>query len=164
MATLSKIKLEGGAFLAATAGELSSASDKGSVKVVSIDWEGGMIGMSINRTEIITDTINQIGADDATYTFEVDVSDFDVDYSFESETYKIVSTATIGAGNYGDTSKYSAIFVRNGVEQNFTLENVFAQEDGLYIQFSGVVVPEPSTIAIISGIFALALAIIRKRK
>ena len=166
LAELSKIKLEGGAFLAATAGELADDANRnsGSVKVASIDWEGGMLGMTINRTEIITNTINQLGDEDAKYTFEIDVSDFDTEYTFESETHRIVATATSGAGNYGDLSKYTAIFLHNGVEQDFTLESVFAQEDGLYIQFSGVVVPEPSTIAIISGIFALALAIIRKRK
>ena len=166
LATLSKIKLEGGAFLAATAGELADDANSGSVKVASIDWEGGMLGMTINRTEIITNTINQLGDEDAKYTFEIDVSDFDTEYTFESETHRIVATATSGAGNYGDLSKYTAIFLHNGVEQDFTIEDVILHDDGLYIQFSGAitVIPEPSTIAAMLGIFALTLAIIRKRK
>ena len=168
LAELSKIKLEGGAFLAATAGELADDANRnsGSVKVASIDWEGGMLGMTINRTEIITNTINQLGDEDAKYTFEIDVSDFDTEYTFESETHRIISTTTSGAGNYGDLSKYTAIFLHNGVEQDFTIEDVILQDDGLYIQFSGAitVIPEPSTIAAMLGIFALTLAIIRKRK
>ena len=168
LATLSKIKLEGGAFLAATAGELADDANRnsGSVKVASIDWEGGMLGMTINRTEIITNTINQLGDEDAKYTFEIDVSDFDTEYTFESETHRIISTTTSGAGNYGDLSKYTAIFLHNGVEQDFTIEDVILHDDGLYIQFSGAitVIPEPSTIAAMLGIFALTLAIIRKRK
>ena len=166
LATLSKIKLEGGAFLAATAGELADDANSGSVKVASIDWEGGMLGMTINRTEIITNTINQLGDEDAKYTFEIDLSDFETEYTFESETHRIVATATSGAGNYGDLSKYTAIFLHNGVEQDFTIEDVILHDDGLYIQFSGAitVIPEPSTIAAMLGIFALTLAIIRKRK
>ena len=166
LATLSKIKLEGGAFLAATAGELADDANRnsGSVKVASIDWEGGMLGMTINRTEIITNTINQIGDEDAKYTFEIDVSDFDAEYTFESETHRIVATATSGAGNYGDLSKYTAIFLHNGVEQDFTIEDVILHDDGLYIQFSGAIIPEPSTIVAMLGIFALTFAIIRKRK
>lgn len=154
---LSRVKLEGGALAVATRDD---AGVGGSLSVRGIDWEGGEIKLAINHTILESATgINQIGGEDAKYVFEVDLSDFASDMTFEGEEYTLLLS---GVEAFGDVSKYEADLIYNGAELSGIDYKILSTAYGLNIALYGTI-PEPSEIALFIGAVALLLASYKRR-
>lgn len=154
---LSRVKLEGGALAVATRDD---AGVGGSLSVRGIDWEGGEIKLTINHTILESATgINQIGGEDAKYVFEVDLSDFASDMTFEGEEYTLLLS---GVEAFGDVSKYEANLIYNGAELSGIDYEILSTAYGLNIALSGTI-PEPSEVALFIGAAALLLAAYKRR-
>lgn len=154
---LSRVKLEGGALAVATR---DNAGVGGTLSVRGIDWEGGEIKLTINHTILESATgINQIGGEDAKYVFEVDLSDFASDMTFEGEEYTLLLS---GVEAFGDVSKYEADLIYNGAELSGIDYEILSTAYGLNIALYGTI-PEPSEIALFIGAVALLLAAYKRR-
>lgn len=154
---LSRVKLEGGALAVATRDD---AGVGGSLSVRGIDWEGGEIKLTINHTILESATgINQIGGEDAKYVFEVDLSDFASDMTFEGEEYTLLLS---GVEAFGDVSKYEANLIYNGAELSGIDYEILSTAYGLNIALFGTI-PEPSEVALFLGAAALLLAAYKRR-
>lgn len=154
---LSRVKLEGGALAVATRDD---AGVGGTLSVRGIDWEGGEIKLTINHTILESATgINQIGGEDAKYVFEVDLSDFASDMTFEGEEYTLLLS---GVEAFGDVSKYEANLIYNGAELSGIDYEILSTAYGLNIALSGTI-PEPSEVALFIGAAALLLASYKRR-
>lgn len=154
---LSRVKLEGGALAVATRDD---AGVGGTLSVRGIDWEGGEIKLTINHTILESATgINQIGGEDAKYVFEVDLSDFASDMTFEGEEYTLLLS---GVEAFGDVSKYEANLIYNGAELSGIDYEILSTAYGLNIALSGTI-PEPSEVALFIGAAALLLAAYKRR-
>lgn len=154
---LSRVKLEGGALAVATRDD---AGVGGSLSVRGIDWEGGEIKLAINRTMLESATgINQIGGEDAKYVFEVDLSDFASDMTFEGDEYTLLLS---GVEAFGDVSKYEANLIYNGAELSGIDYKILSTAYGLNIALYGTI-PEPSEVALFIGAAALFLAAYKRR-
>lgn len=154
---LSRVKLEGGALAVATRDD---AGVGGTLSVRGIDWEGGEIKLTINHTILESATgINQIGGEDAKYVFEVDLSDFASDMTFEGEEYTLLLS---GVEAFGDVSKYEANLIYNGTELSGIDYEILSTAYGLNIALSGTI-PEPSEVALFIGAVALVLAAYKRR-
>lgn len=154
---LSRVKLEGGALAVAT---MDDAGVGGSLSVRGIDWEGGEIKLAINRTMLESATgINQIGGEDAKYVFEVDLSDFASDMTFEGDEYTLLLS---GVEAFGDVSKYEADLIYNGAELSGIDYEILSTAYGLNIALYGTI-PEPSEVALFIGAAALLLAAYKRR-
>lgn len=154
---LSRVKLEGGALAVAT---MDDAGVGGSLSVRGIDWEGGEIKLAINRTMLESATgINQIGGEDAKYVFEVDLSDFASDMTFEGDEYTLLLS---GVEAFGDVSKYEADLIYNGAELSGIDYEILSTAYGLNIALYGTI-PEPSEVALFIGAAALFLAAYKRR-
>lgn len=154
---LSRVKLEGGALAVATRDD---AGVGGTLSVRGIDWEGGEIKLTINHTILESATgINQIGGEDAKYVFEVDLSDFASDMTFEGEEYTLLLS---GVEAFGDVSKYEANLIYNGAELSGIDYEILSTAYGLNIALSGTI-PEPSEVALFLGAAALLLAAYKRR-
>lgn len=149
---LSRVKLEGGALAVATRDD---AGVGGTLSVRGIDWEGGEIKLAINHTMLESATgINQIGGEDAKYVFEVDLSDFASDMTFEGDEYTLLLS---GVEAFGDVSKYEADLIYNGAELSGIDYEILSTANGLNIALYGTI-PEPSEVALFIGAAALFLA------
>ena len=149
---LSRVKLEGGALAVATRDD---AGVGGTLSVRGIDWEGGEIKLAINHTMLESATgINQIGGEDAKYVFEVDLSDFASDMTFEGDEYTLLLS---GVEAFGDVSKYEADLIYNGAELSGIDYEILSTAYGLNIALYGTI-PEPSEVALFIGAVALLLA------
>ena len=149
---LSRVKLEGGALAVATRDD---AGDGGTLSVRGIDWEGGEIKLAINHTMLESATgIKQIGGEDAKYVFEVDLSDFASDMTFEGDEYTLLLS---GVEAFGDVSKYEANLIYNGAELSGIDYEILSTAYGLNIALYGTI-PEPSEVALFIGAAALILA------
>lgn len=149
---LSRVKLEGGALTVATR---DNAGVGGTLSVRGIDWEGGEIKLAINHTTLESATgINQIGGEDAKYVFEVDLSDFASDMTFEGDEYTLLLS---GVEAFGDVSKYEADLIYNGAELSSIDYKILSTAYGLNIALYGTI-PEPSEVALFIGAAALFLA------
>ena len=149
---LSRVKLEGGALAVATRDD---AGVGGTLSVRGIDWEGGEIKLAINHTMLKSATgINQIGGEDAKYVFEVDLSDFASDMTFEGDEYTLLLS---GVEAFGDVSKYEADLIYNGAELSGIDYEILSTAYGLNIALYGTI-PEPSEVALFIGAAALFLA------
>ncbi len=149
---LSRVKLEGGALTVATRDD---AGVGGTLSVRGIDWEGGEIKLAINHTTLESATgINQIGGEDAKYVFEVDLSDFASDMTFEGDEYTLLLS---GVEAFGDVSKYEADLIYNGAELSGIDYKILSTANGLNIALYGTI-PEPSEVALFIGAAALFLA------
>ena len=149
---LSRVKLEGGALAVATRDD---AGDGGTLSVRGIDWEGGEIKLAINHTMLESATgIKQIGGEDAKYVFEVDLSDFASDMTFEGDEYTLLLS---GVEAFGDVSKYEANLIYNGTELSGIDYEILSTAYGLNIALYGTI-PEPSEVALFIGAVALLLA------
>lgn len=149
---LSRVKLEGGALAVATRDD---AGDGGTLSVRGIDWEGGEIKLAINHTMLESATgIKQIGGEDAKYVFEVDLSDFASDMTFEGDEYTLLLS---GVEAFGDVSKYEANLIYNGAELSGIDHEILSTAYGLNIALYGTI-PEPSEVALFIGAAALLLA------
>lgn len=154
---LSRVKLEGGALAVATRDD---AGVGGTLSVRGIDWEGGEIKLTINHTILESATgINQIGGEDAKYVFEVDLSDFASDMTFEGEEYTLLLS---GVEAFGEVSKYEANLIYNGAELSGIDYEILSTAYGLNIALSGTI-PEPSEVALFLGAVALVLAAYKRR-
>lgn len=154
---LSRVKLEGGALAVATRDD---AGDGGSLSVRGIDWEGGEIKLAINHTWLESATgINQIGGEDAKYVFEVDLSDFASDMTFQGDEYTLLLS---GVDSFGDVSKYEADLIYNGAELSGIDYEILSTAYGLNIALYGTI-PEPSEVALFIGAAALFLAAYKRR-
>lgn len=154
---LSRVKLEGGALAVATRDD---AGVGGTLSVRGIDWEGGEIKLTINHTILESATgINQIGGEDAKYVFEVDLSDFASDMTFEGEEYTLLLS---GVEAFGDVSKYEANLIYNGAELSGIDYEILSTAYGLNIALYGTI-PEPSEVALFIGAAALLLAAYKRR-
>lgn len=154
---LSRVKLEGGALTVATRDD---AGVGGTLSVRGIDWEGGEIKLAINHTTLESATgINQIGGEDAKYVFEVDLSDFASDMTFEGEEYTLLLS---GVEAFGDVSKYEANLIYNGAELSGIDYEILSTAYGLNIALYGTI-PEPSEVALFIGAAALFLAAYKRR-
>ena len=154
---LSRVKLEGGALAIATRDD---AGVGGTLSVRGIDWEGGEIKLTINHTILESATgINQIGGEDAKYVFEVDLSDFASDMTFEGEEYTLLLS---GVEAFGDVSKYEANLIYNGAELSGIDYEILSTAYGLNIALFGTI-PEPSEVALFLGAAALLLAAYKRR-
>lgn len=154
---LSRVKLEGGALAVATRDD---EGDGGSLSVHGIDWEGGEIKLTINHTILESATgIKQIGGEDAKYVFEVDLSDFASDMTFEGEEYTLLLS---GVEAFGDVSKYEADLIYNGAELSGIDYEILSTAYGLNIALYGTI-PEPSEVALFIGAAALFLAAYKRR-
>lgn len=154
---LSRVKLEGGALAVATRDD---AGVGGSLSVHGIDWEGGEIKLAINHTRLESATgINQIGGEDAKYVFEVDLSDFASDMTFEGDEYTLLLS---GVEAFGDVSKYEADLIYNGAELSGIDYEILSTAYGLNIALYGTI-PEPSEVALFIGAVALLLAAYKRR-
>lgn len=154
---LSRVKLEGGALAVATRDD---AGVGGSLSVHGIDWEGGEIKLAINHTILESATgINQIGGEDAKYVFEVDLSDFASDMTFQGEEYTLLLS---GVEAFGDVSKYEADLIYNGAELSGIDYEILSTAYGLNIALYGTI-PEPSEVALFIGAAALFLAAYKRR-
>ncbi len=149
---LSRVKLEGGALAVATRDD---AGVGGTLSVRGIDWEGGEIKLAIGHTTLESATgINQIGGEDAKYVFEVDLSDFASDMTFEGDEYTLLLS---GVEAFGDVSKYEANLIYNGAELSGIDYEILSTAYGLNIALYGTI-PEPSEVALFIGAAALFLA------
>lgn len=149
---LSRVKLEGGALAVATRDD---AGVGGTLSVRGIDWEGGEIKLAIGHTTLESATgINQIGGEDAKYVFEVDLSDFASDMTFEGDEYTLLLS---GVEAFGDVSKYEANLIYNGAELSGIDYEILSTAYGLNIALYGTI-PEPSEVALFIGAAALLLA------
>lgn len=149
---LSRVKLEGGALAVATR---DNAGVGGTLSVRGIDWEGGEIKLAINHTTLESATgINQIGGEDAKYVFEVDLSDFASDMTFQGDEYTLLLS---GVEAFGDVSKYEADLIYNGAELSGIDYKILSTAYGLNIALYGTI-PEPSEVALFIGAAALFLA------
>lgn len=154
---LSRVKLEGGALAVATRDD---AGVGGTLSVRGIDWEGGEIKLAINHTTLESATgINQIGGEDAKYVFEVDLSDFASDMTFEGDEYTLLLS---GVEAFGDVSKYEANLIYNGTELSGIDYKILSTAYGLNIALYGTI-PEPSEVALFIGAAALFLAAYKRR-
>lgn len=154
---LSRVKLEGGALAVATRDD---AGVGGTLSVHGIDWEGGEIKLAINHTMLKSATgINQIGGEDAKYVFEVDLSDFAPDMTFEGDEYTLLLS---GVEAFGDVSKYEADLIYNGAELSGIDYEILSTAYGLNIALYGTI-PEPSEVALFIGAAALFLAAYKRR-
>lgn len=154
---LSRVKLEGGALAVATRDD---AGVGGTLSVRGIDWEGGEIKLAINHTMLESATgINQIGGEDAKYVFEVDLSDFASDMTFEGDEYTLLLS---GVEAFGDVSKYEADLIYNGAELSGIDYKILSTANGLNIALYGTI-PEPSEVALFIGAAALFLAAYKRR-
>lgn len=154
---LSRVKLEGGALTVATR---DNAGVGGTLSVRGIDWEGGEIKLAINHTMLESATgINQIGGEDAKYVFEVDLSDFASDMTFQGDEYTILLS---GVEAFGDVSKYEADLIYNGAELSGIDYKILSTANGLNIALYGTI-PEPSEVALFIGAAALFLAAYKRR-
>lgn len=154
---LSRVKLEGGALAVAT---IDDAGVGGTLSVRGIDWEGGEIKLAINHTMLESATgINQIGGEDAKYVFEVDLSDFASDMTFEGDEYTLLLS---GVEAFGDVSKYEADLIYNGAELSGIDYKILSTANGLNIALYGTI-PEPSEVALFIGAAALFLAAYKRR-
>lgn len=154
---LSRVKLEGGALAVATRDD---AGVGGTLSVRGIDWEGGEIKLTINHTILESATgIKQIGGEDAKYVFEVDLSDFASDMTFEGEEYTLLLS---GVEAFGDVSKYEADLIYNGAELSGIDYEILSTAYGLNIALYGTI-PEPSEVALFIGAAALFLAAYKRR-
>ena len=154
---LSRVKLEGGALAVATR---DNAGVGGTLSVRGIDWEGGEIKLAINHTMLESATgINQIGGEDAKYVFEVDLSDFASDMTFEGDEYTLLLS---GVEAFGDVSKYEADLIYNGAELSGIDYEILSTANGLNIALYGTI-PEPSEVALFIGAAALFLAAYKRR-
>lgn len=149
---LSRVKLEGGALAVATR---DNAGVGGTLSVRGIDWEGGEIKLAIGHTTLESATgINQIGGEDAKYVFEVDLSDFASDMTFQGDEYTLLLS---GVEAFGDVSKYEADLIYNGAELSGIDYKILSTANGLNIALYGTI-PEPSEVALFIGAAALFLA------
>lgn len=154
---LSRVKLEGGALAVATRDD---AGVGGTLSVRGIDWEGGEIKLAINHTTLESATgINQIGGEDAKYVFEVDLSDFASDMTFQGDEYTLLLS---GVEAFGDVSKYEADLIYNGAELSGIDYEILSTAYGLNIALYGTI-PEPSEVALFIGAVALLLAAYKRR-
>lgn len=154
---LSRVKLEGGALTVATRDD---AGVGGTLSVRGIDWEGGEIKLIINHTTLESATgINQIGGEDAKYVFEVDLSDFASDMTFEGDEYTLLLS---GVEAFGDVSKYEADLIYNGAELSGIDYKILSTANGLNIALYGTI-PEPLEVALFIGAAALFLAAYKRR-
>lgn len=154
---LSRVKLEGGALAVATRDD---AGVGGTLSVRGIDWEGGEIKLAINHTMLESATgINQIGGEDAKYVFEVDLSDFASDMTFQGDEYTLLLS---GVEAFGDVSKYEANLIYNGTELSGIDYEILSTAYGLNIALYGTI-PEPSEVALFIGAAALFLAAYKRR-
>lgn len=154
---LSRVKLEGGALTVATRDDEGVG---GSLSVRGIDWEGGEIKLAINHTMLKSATgINQIGGEDAKYVFEVDLSDFAPDMTFQGDEYTLLLS---GVEAFGDVSKYEADLIYNGAELSGIDYEILSTAYGLNIALYGTI-PEPSEVALFIGAAALFLAAYKRR-
>lgn len=154
---LSRVKLEGGALTVATRDDEGVG---GSLSVRGIDWEGGEIKLAINHTTLESATgINQIGGEDAKYVFEVDLSDFASDMTFQGDEYTLLLS---GVEAFGDVSKYEANLIYNGAELSGIDYEILSTAYGLNIALYGTI-PEPSEVALFIGAAALFLAAYKRR-
>lgn len=154
---LSRVKLEGGALAVAT---MDDAGVGGTLSVRGIDWEGGEIKLAINHTTLESATgINQIGGEDAKYVFEVDLSDFASDMTFQGDEYTLLLS---GVEAFGDVSKYEANLIYNGTELSGIDYEILSTAYGLNIALYGTI-PEPSEVALFIGAAALFLAAYKRR-
>lgn len=154
---LSRVKLEGGALTVATRDDEGVG---GSLSVRGIDWEGGEIKLIIGHTTLESATgINQIGGEDAKYVFEVDLSDFASDMTFEGDEYTLLLS---GVEAFGDVSKYEADLIYNGAELSGIDYEILSTAHGLNIALYGTI-PEPSEVALFIGAAALFLAAYKRR-
>lgn len=154
---LSRVKLEGGALTVAT---MDDAGVGGTLSVRGIDWEGGEIKLAINHTTLESATgINQIGGEDAKYVFEVDLSDFASDMTFQGDEYTLLLS---GVEAFGDVSKYEANLIYNGTELSGIDYEILSTANGLNIALYGTI-PEPSEVALFIGAAALFLAAYKRR-
>lgn len=154
---LSRVKLEGGALTVATR---DNAGVGGTLSVRGIDWEGGEIKLTINHTILESATgINQIGGEDAKYVFEVDLSDFASDMTFQGDEYTLLLS---GVEAFGDVSKYEADLIYNGAELSGIDYEILSTANGLNIALYGTI-PEPSEVALFIGAAALFLAAYKRR-
>lgn len=154
---LSRVKLEGGALTVATRDD---AGVGGTLSVHGIDWEGGEIKLAINHTMLESATgINQIGGEDAKYVFEVDLSDFASDMTFEGDEYTLLLS---GVEAFGDVSKYEADLIYNGAELSGIDCEILSTAHGLNIALYGTI-PEPSEVALFIGAAALFLVAYKRR-
>lgn len=154
---LSRVKLEGGALAVAT---MDDAGVGGTLSVRGIDWEGGEIKLAINHTTLESATgINQIGGEDAKYVFEVDLSDFASDMTFQGDEYTLLLS---GVEAFGDVSKYEANLIYNGTELSGIDYEILSTAYGLNIALYGTI-PEPSEVALFIGAAALLLAAYKRR-
>lgn len=154
---LSRVKLEGGALAVAT---MDDAGVGGTLSVRGIDWEGGEIKLAINHTTLESATgINQIGGEDAKYVFEVDLSDFASDMTFQGDEYTLLLS---GVEAFGDVSKYEANLIYNGAELSGIDYEILSTANGLNIALYGTI-PEPSEVALFIGAAALLLAAYKRR-
>lgn len=154
---LSRVKLEGGALAVATRDD---AGVGGTLSVRGIDWEGGEIKLAINHTTLESATgINQIGGEDAKYVFEVDLSDFASDMTFQGDEYTLLLS---GVDSFGDVSKYEADLIYNGAELSGIDYKILSTAYGLNIALYGTI-PEPSEVALFIGAAALLLAAYKRR-
>lgn len=154
---LSRVKLEGGALTVATR---DNAGVGGTLSVRGIDWEGGEIKLAINHTMLESATgINQIGGEDAKYVFEVDLSDFASDMTFQGDEYTLLLS---GVEAFGDVSKYEADLIYNGAELSGIDYEILSTAYGLNIALYGTI-PEPSEVALFIGAAALILAAYKRR-
>ena len=149
---LSRVKLEGGALAVATRDD---AGVGGTLSVRGIDWEGGEIKLAIGHATLESATgINQIGGEDAKYVFEVDLSDFASDMTFEGDEYTLLLS---GVEAFGDVSKYEANLIYNGAELSGIDYEILSTAYGLNIALYGTI-PEPSEVELFIGAAALLLA------
>lgn len=154
---LSRVKLEGGALAVATRDD---AGVGGTLSVRGIDWEGGEIKLAINHTMLESATgINQIGGEDAKYVFEVDLSDFASDMTFQGDEYTLLLS---GVEAFGDVSKYEADLIYNGAELSGIDYEILSTANGLNIALYGTI-PEPSEVALFIGAAALFLVAYKRR-
>lgn len=153
-----RVRIEGGSLAAALA---DAEGVGGTLRVRGIDWVGGKIKTAINRGQILsTNGISQLGGDGAKYVFEVDLSDFAPDTTFEGDEFSLLVS---DSGSFGDISKYEAEFVYNGVEITNLEYEILSTAHGLNISLMGTI-PEPAETAALAGLAAVLLSALRKRR
>jgi hypothetical protein len=146
----------GHAFIEATANILSNSNDSWIYNTAALTWNVGADG-SIGT--LMTSRLEQnAGQFDGEWRYDTSAVDMVVDLTaYEADGSSISLQLVSGIQNESAFAS-NVTFLRNGVDvtSDFSYDGTGT--------FSGVVVPEPGTYALLAGCFALASVMIRRRR
>ena len=140
----------------ATANILSNSNNSWIYNTPSVTWNVGADG-SIGTLKTSRDEQNA-GQFDGEWRYDASATDMVVDLTAYEADGSTISLQLVSGIQNESAFASNVTFLRNGsdITSDFSYDGAGT--------FSGVVVPEPSTYALLAGCFALALVMIRRRR